>query len=46
MRVSMSLGHKMSQLLLGMRSSNKHKIMRKWEFSMCRSPLMKIEVLI
>ena len=26
----MSLGHKISQLLLGMCSSNKHKIMPKW----------------
>ena len=30
MRVPVSLGHKISQLLLGMRSSNKHEIMRKW----------------
>ena len=30
MRFSMSLGHEISQLLLGMRSSNKHKIMPKW----------------
>ena len=30
MCVPMSLGHKISQLLLGMRSSNKHKIMPKW----------------
>ena len=30
MRVPMSLGHKISQLLLRMRSSNKHEIMPKW----------------
>ena len=30
MCVPMSLGHKISQLLLGMRSSNKDNIMPKW----------------
>ena len=29
-RVPMNLGHKILQLLLGMPSSNKHKIMPKW----------------
>ena len=30
MHVLVSLGHKNLQLLLGMRSSNKHQIMLKW----------------